>query len=63
MPAGSPMNMPSSIAGSATAASLENVDIHALMDAEGPIVKCVILKSDGSTEEQTVDMVRVYLCN
>jgi hypothetical protein len=65
MPAGSPVNpLPGGMKEPATAASLENLDMHALMNAEGPIVKCVVLKSDGTTEEQTVDMVRtIYECS
>lgn len=30
--------------------------LNAVMSAEGPVVQCVILRSDGTSEEQTVDM-------
>ncbi|KAF0697904.1 Aste57867_11436 [Aphanomyces stellatus] len=35
---------------------LKGVDIQAIMNAKGPVVKCVLLKADGAIEEVTVDM-------
>ncbi|RHZ29314.1 hypothetical protein DYB37_011596 [Aphanomyces astaci] len=34
----------------------QGVNIQSIMNAEGPVVKCVLLKADGSIEEVTVDM-------
>ncbi|CAK4073217.1 unnamed protein product [Aphanomyces euteiches] len=35
---------------------LKGVNIQSIMNAEGPVVKCVLLKADGAIEQVTVDM-------
>ncbi|ETV93162.1 hypothetical protein, variant [Aphanomyces invadans] len=35
---------------------LQGVNIQAIMNAEGPVVQCVLLKADGTMEQVTVDM-------
>lgn len=36
--------------------TLQNVNIQKIMESKGPVVKCVLLKADGRTEELDVDM-------
>ena len=42
--------------GSSSAATFDDFDMTAIMDATGPVVPCVILLADGTTSEQTLDL-------
>ena len=62
LPAAANMSEGGSSSSAASASNLSGVDIHALLDATLPVVKCVLLKCDGTMEEKDVDMVCIYLC-
>lgn len=56
LPAAANMSEGGSSSSAASASNLSGVDIHALLDATLPVVKCVLLKCDGTMEEKDVDM-------